>query len=768
MEMNLNPFKFLVIITVSASVLIVALMIYVSVIVSSNNLPSLEQLENPPQNLATKVISADGEIIDNFYIERRISLPYDSIPKDFIHALIATEDRAFYHHWGVHTRRVINVFFKRIFMGRGEGASTITMQLARNLFLTQEKTMNRKIKESFIAMQIEKKYTKEEILEMYANTVVFGRGAYGIQVAAKTYFNKSPGELTTAECAYLVGILKYPEKYNGLRNLNHAIVRRNTVLKLMADEDYLTEEQYQAALNEPLKIDKGAFYGARATYTAPHFVEMVRDLIKSDDPEFAAVKNYDLYRDGLTIYTTLNSRIQRHMEKAANEHFSRFQKTFSKSFSWSNNKATLEDHIREAVNDSPEYIAAESDTRKREIERTLRRDKIFIDSIKNAVTTVQTGMVMIDPKTGAILGMIGASPKFMRENPDARYSLNHAVQIRRQPGSSFKPFVYASAIEQGMTPNSRIECCRYNYTMDDGTVWSPKGDGGCTEGQTVTLTEGLTRSINTVSARLITQHTTPEKVIALAKRMGVRTDKMKPVPSLSLGVGEVSPMEMVSAYAVFDNDGIYAAPYLITRIEDKYGNVIYERKGSARVKDAVKPSIAHQMTAMMQKVVDNGTAHRVREFLKKCDAAGKTGTTNDYADAWFVGYTPQLVAGVWVGFDDRRITFTGGYGYAGQAAVPLWGKVMANIYSDSRLPYKQRKFSTGFRDSLIVSESSTDSTTLLYEDSPDGPITIETAKDTTTARKQDEDKPKTTKPNDRHDAVIEKKTTTEKKKTGNK
>ncbi len=332
----MNPFKFLIILTASAAVFLIVLMIYVYDTVSSN-LPSLEQLENPPQNLATKVISADGTVLDHFFIERRLNLPYDSIPKDFINALIATEDRTFYSHWGVHLKRVINSFVKRIFMGRNEGASTITMQLARNLFLTQEQSMKRKIRETFIAIQIEKNYSKREILEMYANTVIFGRGAYGIQVAAKTYFNKSPMQLTTSECAYLVGTLKNPERYNGLRNLKFAIDRRNTVLELMLDEGYLTKEQFEKAKSDPLIIDKGAFYGARTTYIAPHFVEMVGKLIKSNSEEFAALKGYDLYRDGLTIYTTLNARIQRYIEKAASEHFGRYQKIFNKSFSWAKN-----------------------------------------------------------------------------------------------------------------------------------------------------------------------------------------------------------------------------------------------------------------------------------------------------------------------------------------------------------------------------------------------------------------------------------------------
>lgn len=694
----MNPFRFLIILVAVFLIFSSGVAYYVYDCVSED-MPSLEQFENPEQYYATQVLSSDGRVLDHFFIERRVSLPFDSIPKNFINALIATEDKDFREHWGVQPKRIFNAVFKNIFMGKREGASTITQQLARSLFLNQETTLKRKIKEAFVAMQIEKTYTKEEILEWYANTVIYGRGAYGIMIASQIYLNKEPKDLTLSECAYLVGLLKGPEIYNGLRNYKKAIGRRNLVLSLMREQNYISEKEYKLASSEPINLARGNFSRRRKIYQAPHFVEMIRKELKKND---TYMKEYDLYRDGLVIYTTLDSRIQRYAEKAAEEHFKRFQKRFEKSFSWRKrkNKRILNDYLKKTIESYPEYISAQSESQKKAISKRLRKDKHFVDSVKNAITTAQMGMVVLDPRTGAVLAMVGASPKYMRENRGAKYSFNHAVQIKRQPGSSFKPFVYAKALEDGLGPDSLVAAGPFTYIDPSGNEWSPRGDGGFKKGDSVPLYYGLKKSINTVAARLITQYTTPGRVVELAKRLGI--NKMSPLPALALGAaGGVSPIEITSAFAAFDNDGIYVEPYYIQKIEDRFGNILYERNKAVKAKDAIKPKIAHQITGMLQGVVQGGTAAKVNDYLKNCDAAGKTGTTNDYADAWFVGFTPQLAAGVWVGFDDRRITFTGGYAYASSAAVPIWARCMAKIYNDRSLPYKQRKFSINYKkDSL--------------------------------------------------------------------
>ncbi len=693
----MSPIKFLWILIGSFLGIVTIVLIYTSIIIS-HGLPSLEQLENPKQNFATRVYSADGRLLDHYFIEKRVWLPYDSIPKDFFNALISVEDRSFYNHWGINVSRIVKAMIKNIvFMDIKGGASTITQQLAKHLFFSQAQTYERKIKEAFTAIQIEKTYTKEEILEMYANTVAFGKGAYGIQVAAQVYFNKKAYELTLPECAFLVGLLQRPEKYNGSDNYDIALNRRNYVLFLMEDAGYITQSQRILSRKEPINFTTNSERRQKSLF-ASHFVEMIRQDLAKDEK----LKDRDLYRDGLVIYTTLDARIQEMAQKAVDEHFGEFQNTFKKGWNWNYNQKLLADIITKAIKSSPDYSSAEQ-ADKPGIEKSLRGNQRFIDSVKNAVTTIQAGLTVLDPKTGAILAMIGGSPKFMKDNRDAKYSLNHVTQIRRQPGSSFKPFVYASALEEGLDPNAQIECGPYSYTMPSGEVWSPRGSG---DGGTVSLASALQRSINTVSARLITMHTTPQKVIDLARRVGIKSP-LKAVPALSLGAGgELSPLEMTSAYSAFANEGIYHAPFYITKIEDQYGNVIYERKKYQVGTEAISPRIAQTMVKFMQGTIDGGTGYKVRQFFKNCEAAGKTGTTNDFADAWFVGYTPQLVAGIWVGFDDKRITFTGGYGYAGEAAAPLWGRLMQKIYENDFLPYKQKKFNFSRVDSnLVVGDS---------------------------------------------------------------
>lgn len=654
----------------------------------SSGLPTLEQLENPPQELATQVYSADGVMLDLYATTRRTNLAYDSIPPAFVHALIATEDRAFYDHWGVHLMRIFKAAVKNVFAMRAkEGASTLTQQLARNLYFTREQTLSRKIREAWTALQIERAYTKNEILEMYANTVYYGRGAYGLRVAAHSYFNKEPMKLSTAECAYLVGLFKAPEKYGSDDSLG--IERRNLILGMMLEQGFLTEARWADATSEGLRKPAIAtvFRGI-----APHFVEMIRQQLSNNEELRRVLDGHDVYRDGLVIHTTLDSRIQKAANDAVGEHLTEFQKQFDASWSWRGRSPLLNEFIERAVRRHASYIGAKSDARPA-IARRLRQDRRFVDSVKRVVTTIQTGLVVIDPRSGKIVGMVGASPQSMRLNAASRYSLNHVTQIRRQPGSSFKPFVYASALEQQpeLTPESLIESGPFSWTLEDGTVWAPNGSrkGG---GQ-IPLRTALKFSTNTVAARLVTMpgYTTPSNVIELCRKMGI-TSPMQAVVSIALGSLEVSPLEMTSAYGCFINQGMHSSTTYITRIEDRMGNVLYEEKPARRlVTEACSPQVAESMVSMMRGVVDGGTASSIRRFFSG-EAAGKTGTTNDFADAWFVGMTPQLVCGVWVGFDDQRVRFTGDYGQGGRAAAPIWGRLMQKVYANPAIPYRQRTF----------------------------------------------------------------------------
>lgn len=676
--------------------LLFAAIVYFTV---SGNLPSLEQLENPPQNKASQILSEDGEIIDHFFIERRVNVPYSQIPKNFINALITTEDRKFESHWGVDIDRILKATIKNILAGHAkEGASTITQQLARNLFLDQTQTFSRKIKEAATAIQIEDTYTKEEIIEMYANTVAFGRGAYGIQVAARQYFNKKPSELSLSECAYLVGLLKAPARYDAKNNYDRAINRRNLILGMMRDAEVITESEYFEATEQAIKVSQGKKV-KRELDIAPQFVESIRQNLNNE----SKLEEFDIYRDGLIINTTLNATVQRYANEAVEQHLKEFQNTFNKSFKWGSNQKLLASVISDAIRKNPEYRAASKD-RKEEVERRLRANPKFIDSAKNTASTIQVGLVVLDPKTGAILAMVGSSPKFIDETNEYKYSLNHANQIHRQPGSAFKPFVYALALKNGLNPQSMVDCGPYSYRdPGSGAVWSPSvTDSDClSAGSMVTLAEALRKSVNSVAARLVTQNTTASEVKALIEEAGVKS-KLSAVPAIALGAGgEVSPLELTAAYTIFANQGRYVEPYYVNSIEDKSGNVIFERKNKV-MNDVIDEGLAQQMTAMMRGVVDAGTAGRIRQIFRGVEAAGKTGTTNDNADAWFIGYTPELLCGVWVGFDDQRINFDiiGKYGQGGRAAAPIWALMMNKIYNDPNLPYKKRSFGFQEIDSL--------------------------------------------------------------------
>jgi penicillin-binding protein 1A len=649
-----------------------------------DELPSLEQLEKPPQELATRILDSDGNLIDNFFIKRRMFVPYDSVSHYFFDALIATEDREFYNHWGVHTARIFKATVKNIFAGRAkEGASTLTQQLARNLYFTQEQTIHRKLREAFTAVQIERTYTKREILELYANTVNFGRGAYGIQVASQVFFGKSPKDLTLAECAYFVGLLKAPASYDARDHYDRAIRRRNLVLTLMRDAAFIDESTLEKASDVAIPITESR--SLLGTCDAPHFLEMIRKKLSRDE----RLRGYDLYRDGLTIYTTLDSRVQRSANAAVEEQLREFQAEFDRSWTWRGKQDLLNAMVERSAKETAQYIAAKTDAERRAVISKCTGSTRFVDSIKHAVTTIQCGVTVMDPSTGAVLAMVGASPRSMQGVQGARYSLNHCTEVRRQPGSAFKPFVYASALaDSPLTPASDIESGPFSYTLPDGKVWSPRGS--MEHGGPVSLSTALKFSVNTVAARLITEHTNPTNVIALARRMGITTP-MDAFPALALGVEEVYPIELTASYGAFANNGISVQPVSILRVEDRFGKVIYENSVPSGLSDAMQPRVCKQMVTMMRGVVDGGTASTVRKFFRY-DAAGKTGTTNSYADAWFVGYTPQLVAGVWLGFDDHRIKFTGTYGMGGKAAAPLWGRMMGKIYDDPYGHYKQRSF----------------------------------------------------------------------------
>lgn len=639
----------------------------------SEGLPSLAELENPKLEEATKIYSSDGELIDKFFLQNRTKVTLDYIPKNMILALIATEDRKFYDHWGVDVDRIVKAMIKNVMSGdlTGEGASTITQQLARNLYkdVGKEVSINRKLREAMTAVQVERTYTKEEILAYYLNTVYFGKGAYGVEAAAQTYFNKNAKDLTLDECALLVGVLKSPTNYDPVDRPENAIKRRNLVLNEMYESEFITKENLDIALNDPLKISYKKNTG-NFDSPAPQFTEYVRQILEKKAEQYG----YDLYRDGLKIYTSLDSRFQKHATDAVKTLLGPFQKSFNGYWNWNSKKDILDDNINKLIKQSEDYKKATTEEERKKIYDVMKVRKSFIDSVKMLTSTVQVGFVVMNPKTGEIKAMVGSNP-----NTVFKYGLNHVTQIKRQPGSSFKPFVYTEAIINGYSPGYKISNEPLVVNIG-GTKWSPKGGG---TGGSMTLRDGIAHSVNVVAVRTGMEIAPIDKVIELAHKMGVNSD-LPNVMSLPLGVGEVSPLEMTNAYGTIANEGIWVEPIAIIKIEDRNGNLIEEFIPETR--EVFSEDVAYVVSDMMEDVIDYGTASSIRQYFHR-PAAGKTGTTQNFGDAWFVGFTPQFVAGVWLGFDDARIKFGGGYGQGGKAAAPIWGKFMKELYEDEEFDF---------------------------------------------------------------------------------
>ncbi|PLX23554.1 MAG: penicillin-binding protein [Ignavibacteria bacterium] len=644
----------------------------------SDGLPSLEELENPRPPFATRVFSADGVVIDRFFEENRSRITsLDSVPRPFLEALLSTEDRRFYNHWGVDVRGVFGVLVERVLSLSisGRGASTITQQLARLLYLTREVTITRKLREMMTAVQIEQRYTKDEILIMYLNVAPFGRGAYGLQSAAMVYFGKIPQQLTKSECAFLVGTLANPTHYDPRRSHGRAMYRRNVVLLNMVDAGYLDEGEFLDMKQDSIFTQSRT----RSAGIAPHFVEFVRQQLR----EKAERYGFNLYRDGLSVYTTLDSRMQEHANRAVMEHLLPFQEQFDRRWNWNSpsRRAILGTAIRIAIKAHPEYTSAPNADAREVVAIRLRGSKRFVDSVKHILTSIQVGFVAVDPQTGEIKAMVGNAAM------DFRYGLNHVTQITRQPGSTFKPFIYTVAIDNGYSPAYQLSNEAISFTDGSGKLWQPRNFGGETGGM-YSLRAGLKNSVNLVAIRTIMEIAPAEEVVRYARRMGIETP-LRPVPSLAIGTSEVVPLQIISSYGAFANEGIYAKPFGILRIEDRDGRVI--ENNTSEIREVLSKETAFIMTSMLKSVMNGGTGSGTRRWFHG-PAGGKTGTTQDYADAWFIGFTPNLVAGVWTGFDDRRITFTGSYGQGSVAAAPIWGRFMKYVYTDKRIPLKIRDF----------------------------------------------------------------------------
>ncbi|MEW6061106.1 MAG: PBP1A family penicillin-binding protein [Bacteroidota bacterium] len=662
-----------------AVIVVVLLVLYINYVMEG--LPSLEELENPKPELATKVYSIDGEVLGTFFqTKNRSYVTYDQIPPHVFAALISTEDKNFYEHWGVTPWRFLRALVKNLISFRlREGASTITQQLSRNLYGLQRESEStfdkatRKIREFITAVQIEQNFTKKEILEMYLNTIYFGRGAYGISVAAGVFFNKSVEELTPGESAMLVAILNGPAYYDPIRHPERATQRWHLVINQMVKDGRITEEQAEQIKNTPLTFSTNEVEGPLGL--APHFVEYIRQLMREKAEQYG----FNLYKDGISVYTTLDSRMQRYANRAVEEHLAEQQKKFDELWNWNEKPELLQRALDKAARQTQVYARAEN---KSSVLDSLKRNKAFVDSVKKVWQSIEIGFVAIDPKTGGIRAMVGG-----RNFRTFRYGLNHVTQIRRQAGSAFKPFVYTVAIDNGYPPTYEMLNQPIIVNMADGTRWAPGNFEGDVGGK-YTLRDALAQSLNLVAVRVILDLAPKERVVEYAKMMGIKSP-IPPYESIALGTAQVSPLEMTAAFSVFANEGVYVEPNAILKIEDKDGNVIEENIPER--KEVLSKETAYIMTNMMEDVVNRGSGTRIRNFFHY-PAAGKTGTTQEYADAWFVGFTPQLAAGVWVGFDDQAVTFNSADGQGGRAAAPLWGRFMKYVYEDKSIPITQPFF----------------------------------------------------------------------------
>lgn len=654
-ERQLNWKKWLLIGIVGLFLLIV---IYIAIL--SQDLPPLTELERYDPELATKIYSQDGVVIKELYTKKRIFVPLDDIPDYMKQAVLATEDHIFYHHWGINPKRfAYSMLYNILHFGYQQGASTITQQLARQLYLNLEKKISRKIKEWITAIQIERTYTKDEILEMYLNQMNFGHGNYGVQAAALEFFGKNARDLQLEECALLAGLLQRPSSYYPLRFPDRALARRNLVLHNMLRRHYITEAEYRNAIRIPLEVKP---YDPQKEYgIAPYFTEHIRQ-------ELQQRYQMNLYQGGYSVYSTLDSRVQAAAEKAVKHWLSELQDK--------HNKRLI------ASGKIKKYLPA-SLLQEKSFEE-IKRDRHLLDSLATENEPIQLALVAIDPKTGYVLAMIGG-------RDFEKYKFNRALQAKRQPGSTFKPIVYTAAIDNGYPPCYELLNQPVVLYLPNGDRWAPENYDGSQGGPT-TLREALKKSLNLVTARMVQEVVPPRQVSDYGQKLGLTTP-IPPYDAVALGSADVIPIEITSAFGVFANQGILAKPMFILQVEDKYGNIVEEYR--PEVKEVLRRETAYIMADMLGDVINHGTGYTARavyNFLRP--AGGKTGTTNGFTDAWFIGFTPQIVASVWVGFDDPALSL--GPGQTGaMVALPIWAPFMKAAHDTLQLPIENFEMPPG-------------------------------------------------------------------------
>jgi penicillin-binding protein 1A len=667
------------------------------------SLPSLKELENPSIMLASEVYADDGTLMGKYYKDKsnRSNVEYHDISKNAINALLSTEDKRFYDHSGIDGMGVLRAVVK---LGQAGGGSTITQQLAKYMLGQGSHNVARrgieKLKEWITAVRLERNFTKEEILALYLNAVPFGDNVYGIRNASRTFFQKEPDQLTVDEAAMLIGMLSGNTLYNPRKNPKAAIERRNVVINRMVESNYINEEQGRNYKLKPIDLSNYKKLDEN-NGLAPYFRDVIRDDLKKwcrDHKNPATGEPYDLYEDGLRIYTTINPRMQLYAEEAVAKQVPSLQKVLNaqasirKGLVWKDHSNTLESLIRHTErwqNMEDEGIPAA------EIRKSFNQPiqmKVFawnsrretdtimspLDSIKYNHQMMQTAFMAMDPMSGAVKAWIGGIDF-------KTYKFDHAnINTKRQVGSSIKPFLYADAIEDaGFTPETMVENQAQYF---DGFGLVPAGGKCEAYGAQVSMATALAHSLNCASASIMKQ-VTPKRFVDFLHNINIKS-KMEAYPSLALGAIEISLYEMMWGYTMFPSGGFSTKPYYIARIEDKNGNVL-DRFDTER-KEVISQNTAYTMCRMMQGTVDIGTAAGMRDRLGLAEMGGKTGTTQNNTDAWFIGYTPQLLAGVWIGCDDNFIRLDTKLGEGGRSARPIWEYFYAKTSSDKDVGLNRR------------------------------------------------------------------------------
>lgn len=624
--------------------------------------PSIGDIRKAKIEQPAQILSADGKLLAEFKPSNREWVRLQDISPNVVNALIATEDHRFYQHFGLDWRRTASAAL-HTFSGDRQGGSTITQQLARNLYpdeIGRAPTLTRKIKEAITAFKIEALYTKDEILETYLNTVPFLYNAYGIEMAARTYFGKSAGELNVLESATLTGMLKGNSYYNPVLNPERALQRRNTVLAQMVKYGKLTPAAYATLSRRALRIDFER--QTEPPGPAPHFAQQLRRWLAA----WADRNDYNMYSDGLVVRTTIDSRLQTMATQAVTLQGNQLQGIANSAWgtraACSNGRDLLQTFLRE----TPDYRAAkDAGLADDEALKRVSSDRNLVQSVCESKTRVQADFLAMDPRNGQIKAWVGS--RDFSQDP-----FDHVQQARRQPGSTFKPFVYAAAFEDGAKPSDTFVDKAVEIPLAGGEVWRPNDEDEPSE-RAISLRDGLAYSRNRITAQLM-ETVGPNKVARLARAMGVRDSELDPVPSLALGTSPVTLKEMVSAYGTIANLGAYVEPVMVTRIEDRNGEVLAEF-APVPPKQELPPDAARTLVDVMRDVVSRGTGSSIRSrFGVRGDVAGKTGTTQGNADGWFILIQPQLVAGAWVGFNDSRVTLRSDYwGQGAHSALPIVG-----------------------------------------------------------------------------------------------